>query len=253
MSPLSADLSSSFRHFVVPMLLLVAAVVIVGRHGTGEEPRPSDDPKPVRAAAGAGNAQAGAQQAGPQGGIDVRRPSPIPTGAASAASVPAAPVPTGSGPGSAATPSTSPAPAAPVPTSSLPGAAGTTGPATGPAVPYQRLVVGECFDIDRDAPGTVVRRDCHRAHDAQLVAVLRLTGQPRTDEDVRDAAAELCRAPLRTKAAEQPSGTRWTTFVQYPYRSGYLLGSDTVACSLAVYSGGAAPGGSGPKLTAPLL
>lgn len=32
------------------------------------------------------------------------------------------------------------------------------------------------------------------------------------------------------------AGTRWTTFVQYPYRTSYLLGSDTVACSLAAPS-----------------
>ncbi|MFF8610505.1 hypothetical protein ACF06X_31840 [Streptomyces sp. NPDC015346] len=250
MSPLSADLSSSFRYFVVPMLLLVAAVVIVGRHGAGEKPPASDGPKPAQAAASAGTEPTGGQQAGPQGGIDARRPSPLPTGA---------PTSTASVHDSATPRPTSPAPAPPAPTASLPGAAGTTGPTgparttAGPAVPYQRLRVGECFDIDRDAPGTVVRRDCHRAHDAQLVAVVRLTGAPRTDQDVRDAAAELCRAPLRAKAAEQPSGTRWTTFVQYPYRSGYLLGSDAVACSLAAYSGGSATGGAAAKLTAPLL
>ncbi|MYV69076.1 hypothetical protein GT043_24670, partial [Streptomyces sp. SID2131] len=64
----------------------------------------------------------------------------------------------------------------------------------------------------------------------------RLTGRYATDRAVREAATELCREPLRRKAARQPFGTRWTTFVQYPYRTSHLLGSDTVACSLAVPS-----------------
>ncbi|MFI8519832.1 hypothetical protein ACIGEZ_18640 [Streptomyces sp. NPDC085481] len=112
--------------------------------------------------------------------------------------------------------------------------------------PYDGLRVGDCFDIDRDAPGTVARRGCDTPHDAELVARLHLTGRHVDDGAVRDAAAALCRGPLRLKAADQPLGTRWTTFVQYPYRTSYLLGSDTVACSLA------APSGSGRKLTAPL-
>ncbi|MGW5421236.1 hypothetical protein [Streptomyces sp. NPDC003943] len=112
--------------------------------------------------------------------------------------------------------------------------------------PYDALRVGDCFDIDRDAPGTVIRRACDTPHDAQVVARPVLTGSYADDRAVRDAAAALCRAPLRVKAAEQPLGTRWTTFVQYPYRTSYLLGEDRIACSLA------APSDTGRKLTAPL-
>ncbi|MEU6933316.1 hypothetical protein AB0A05_29615, partial [Streptomyces sp. NPDC046374] len=112
--------------------------------------------------------------------------------------------------------------------------------------PYDRLRVGDCFDIDRDAPGTIVRRTCDTPHDAEVVARLRLTGRYADDGAVRDEAAVLCRGLLRRKAADQPLGTRWTTFVQYPYRTSYLLGDDTAVCSLA------APSGSGRKLTAPL-
>lgn len=118
------------------------------------------------------------------------------------------------------------------------------------AVGYQHLKPGECFDIDRAEPGTVVRRDCDRPHHAQLVTVVRLVGDHRTDREIRDAAAALCRGPLHRKASGQPQGTRWTTFVQYPYRSGYLLGSDTVACSLSAYT---RPGTTARPLTAPLL
>ncbi|MFF9017053.1 hypothetical protein ACF09C_29320 [Streptomyces sp. NPDC014870] len=124
---------------------------------------------------------------------------------------------------------------------------GTAGSAA--AVAYHHLKPGECFDIDRAAPGSVVRRGCDRPHDAQLVAVVRLTGEHRTDRQIRDAAAALCREPLRRKASAQPRGTRWTTFVQYPYRSGYLLGADTVACSLTAH---AAPGAAARPLTARL-
>lgn len=140
------------------------------------------------------------------------------------------------------------------PTARATGTAGprprTTAPrrtADAPApLPYDVLRVGDCFDIDRDAPGTVVPRSCHTAHDAELVARIALTGRYADDDEVRDAAADLCRAPLRARAALQPLGTRWATFVQYPYHTSYLLGEDTVACSLAVSSG------SERKLTAPL-
>ncbi|WP_329286307.1 hypothetical protein [Streptomyces sp. NBC_00691] len=105
-------------------------------------------------------------------------------------------------------------------------------------VSFEALRVGDCFDIDRGAPGTALRRSCDTPHHAELVARLRLTGLHATDTAIREAAALLCREPLRRKAARQPLGTRWTTFVQYPYRTSYLLGSDVVACSLAVTTRG---------------
>ncbi|WP_188268018.1 MULTISPECIES: hypothetical protein [unclassified Streptomyces] len=108
-----------------------------------------------------------------------------------------------------------------------------TAPAPGRAVSFERLRVGDCFDIDRAAPGTAVRHDCDTPHQAELVARPRLTGRYPTDDEIREAATRLCREPLRLKAARQPLGTRWTTFVQYPYRTSYLLGSQHVACSLA--------------------
>ncbi|MFE9740017.1 hypothetical protein [Streptomyces sp. NPDC006477] len=114
-------------------------------------------------------------------------------------------------------------------------------------VSFEALRVGDCFDIDRDAPGTALRRSCDTPHNAELVARLRLTGVLATDAAIREAATLLCREPLRRKAALQPLGTRWTTFVQYPYRTSYLLGSATVACSLA------APSATGGKLSRPLL
>ncbi|WP_432121225.1 hypothetical protein [Streptomyces sp. S1] len=111
------------------------------------------------------------------------------------------------------------------------------------SVSFEALRVGDCFDIDRGAPGTAVRRPCDTPHSAELVARPRLAGRYATDRAVREAAAELCREPLRRKAARQPLGTRWTTFVQYPYRTSHLLGSDTVACSLA------APSSSGGRIS----
>ncbi|MFJ7125983.1 hypothetical protein [Streptomyces sp. NPDC098101] len=110
-------------------------------------------------------------------------------------------------------------------------------------VSFEALRVGDCFDIDRGAPGTAVRRPCDTPHSAELVARPRLAGRYATDRAVREAAAELCREPLRRKAARQPLGTHWTTFVQYPYRTSHLLGSDSVACSLA------APSSSGGRIS----
>ncbi|MFF9915726.1 hypothetical protein [Streptomyces sp. NPDC013457] len=193
MSPRIGELSSSLRHLLVPLLLLVVAIMLASRQ---------DAESRLSAAPGARSA------------------------ASDDATVDAAPAAGGR-------------------LAPQGGAAG--GPA---AVPYDRLRAGQCFDIDRAEPGTVVRRDCDRPHDAQLVTVLRLAGDHRTDGDIRDAAAALCREPLHRKAARQPSGTRWTTFVQYPYRAGYLLGSDTVACSLTAYT---RPGATARPLTAPLL
>ncbi|MGW6963191.1 hypothetical protein ACWGET_03865 [Streptomyces zaomyceticus] len=117
-----------------------------------------------------------------------------------------------------------------------PTASATRGGGSTRSVSFEALRVGDCFDIDRDAPGTALRRACDTPHRAELVARLRLTGLRATDEAIREAATLLCRDPLRRKAARQPAGTRWTTFVQYPYRTSYLLGSDTVACSLAAPS-----------------
>ncbi|WP_137991606.1 hypothetical protein [Streptomyces vilmorinianum] len=218
MSPLSGELSSSLRYFLVPLLVLVAVVVVASLYGDGG--RLWEGAKPGRAGVSVEVAPAGGEKLAPQGGITAR---PTTSGTAPSA------------------PSTS-APATSVPATSVPAA----------AVPYQELAAGECFDVDRRAPGTVVRRACHRPHDAQVVAVVRLTGDHRTDQEVRDAAAALCREPLHRKAAEQPHGTRWTTFVQYPYRTGYLLGSDTVTCSLIPYAQHTAPDGTAGRLTAPL-
>ncbi|MFD3946616.1 hypothetical protein [Streptomyces sp. NPDC058579] len=198
MSPLSGENSPSFaspslaRYFIVPILVLVAAVAFAVRQ---ESQSRWDATARERAVATVGASAEGAPAAGDQ----------------------------------------------------LAAQGGTAGTAAG--VPYHRLKPGECFDIDRAAPGSVVRRGCDRPHDAQLVTVVRLTGEHRTDRQIRDAAAALCREPLRRKASAQPRGTRWTTFVQYPYRSGYLLGADTVACSLTAY---AAPGTAARPLTARL-
>ncbi|MEU8526396.1 hypothetical protein AB0C77_12490 [Streptomyces sp. NPDC048629] len=159
------------------------------------------------------------------GGDPARLPSPSPSAAGKADSHPSR----HSASPTASTPPVTPGPRAE--RSERPRADGRR--AAGEPVAFERLRVGDCFDVDREAPGTAIRRACDRPHDAEVVARLRLAGLLRTDDEVRHRAAELCRPPLRAKAAAQPSGTYWTTYVQYPYHSGYLLGSDTVVCSLA--------------------
>ncbi|MFE0702406.1 hypothetical protein [Streptomyces sp. NPDC058872] len=108
---------------------------------------------------------------------------------------------------------------------------------SGRPVSFEDMRVGDCFDLDRDAPGTAFRRSCDAPHQAELVARPRIVVAQATEQTVREAATELCSEPLRSKAARQPVGTRWTTFVQYPYLTSYLLGSDRAACSLVVTSG----------------
>ncbi|MGA5192832.1 hypothetical protein [Streptomyces exfoliatus] len=210
--------------------------------------------------AGGGSPAAGGRPGGDQAGA----PSPVGTPSADATSAeprgsesgtagpgaddtPAPGATTGGGtPTRTEGPSVSAAPDGSV--SSTPPRPGTTAPSprsSGPAigdgdstrsVSFESLRVGDCFDIDRDAPGTALPRRCDTPHNAELVARLRLTGVYATDSAILDAATLLCREPLRRKAARQPAGTRWTTFVQYPYRTSYLFGSDTVACSLAASS-----------------
>lgn len=236
--------------------LLVAALAAVLLLAVAFTARGGTDPRAPRAV---GHAQAGADaapppDAGPAGGradtpydtpgqhpsAQGESPSPLPTRTAEEARK--------TKPRQVRPATTSPAASAPAATGGTTARPQTTpSRSTGPAgTPYDRLRVGDCFDIDRDAPGTVVRRVCDTPHDAEVVARLRLTGRYADDAAVRDAAAALCRGLLRGKAAEQPLGTRWTTFVQYPYRTSYLLGDDVTACSLA------APSSSGRKLTAPL-
>ncbi|MFI2736678.1 hypothetical protein [Streptomyces sp. NPDC018711] len=237
------------RWFGVPLVPLLTAALVAGAFLGAQ-----------------GGAEGGGLADGRPGGDPVGVPSPVVTSGTG----PAAPAPT-AGVGTADTPSagtptgttatgttaTGGTPTRAVPedragqpresTSPVPSRSGSAAPAhTGPStgatpsgrhVPFDALRVGDCFDIDRDAPGTALRRDCDTPHRAELVARPRLVGTFATDEAVREAATLLCREPLRRKAARQPLGTRWTTFVQYPYRTSQLLGADTAACSLATTSG----------------
>ncbi|MFD8971413.1 hypothetical protein [Streptomyces sp. NPDC059593] len=246
------------RWLGVPLVPLVLAALVVGGFmavGGGENVEGAADGRPGGGRAAAPSPVATAEDAAgtdaPTGGTGSTGTSRIGTpstgtqsSGVSATGGPVADTPTRTAPDtSPAAPGTS--------TASQPSRTPTTAPAetrptastaptgTRPAerpVSFEALRVGECFDIDRATPGTALRRDCDTPHDAELVARPRLTGTYADDQQVREAATELCRVPLRAKAALQPLGSRWTTFVQYPYRTSYLLGSDTVACSLAVRS-----------------
>ncbi|MFI8966136.1 hypothetical protein ACIGO8_28940 [Streptomyces sp. NPDC053493] len=240
-------------------LVALSVALTVGGGTDGGDPRAtpalpaaagSDTPTPPGAGAGtntgAGTDGTSAGTRGQQPSAQGESPSPLPTPTRDRGPAPrtgrdhtgGAPSTGTPGAGTAGPGTTSPRPRTTPTTRRTPAAPAGT--------PYDRLRVGDCFDIDRDAPGTVVRRACDTPHDAEVVARLRLTGSFADDRAVRDAAAALCRPRLRAKAAEQPLGTRWTTFVQYPYRTSFLLGDDTVTCSLA------APSATGRHLTAPL-
>ncbi|MEU7517747.1 hypothetical protein AB0B13_37970 [Streptomyces sp. NPDC042898] len=246
------------RWLGVPLVPLVLAALVVGGFmavGGGENGEgaadgrpgggPAAAPSPVVTAEDTAGTDAPTDGTPSTGTSRTGTPSTgTPSSGASATGGPVAETPTRTAPDtSPAAPGTSTAPqpsrtaaTAPAETRPTPSTAPTgTRPAERP-VSFEALRVGECFDIDRATPGTALRRDCDTPHDAELVARPRLTGTYADDQQVREAATELCRAPLRAKAALQPLGSRWTTFVQYPYRTSYLLGSDTVACSLAVRS-----------------
>ncbi|MBA2945824.1 hypothetical protein [Streptomyces himalayensis] len=120
--------------------------------------------------------------------------------------------------------------------------------AVGDDVPYYMLSAGDCFDADDARPGQAAKRSCRRPHDAEVVKVAELNGTYATDAALKKAATELCDEPLAAKAKKQPAGSVRGTLVQYPDTTGYKLGIDKVACSLA------ADDGTGDrKLTKPLV
>lgn len=100
-------------------------------------------------------------------------------------------------------------------------------------VPYYRLKTGDCFNISSGKPGRAAKKSCRTPHDAEVVDIVRLKGSYTTNAQLKKAAADLCRQPLARKARNQPSGTVRGTLVQYPDVSGYRIGIDDVACSLA--------------------
>ncbi|MER5886665.1 hypothetical protein ABT160_22805 [Streptomyces sp. NPDC001941] len=132
--------------------------------------------------------------------------------------------------------------------SELPSALPTELPDPPTALPFYHLREGDCFDVDKKSPGYTEKRSCEEPHDAEAVSVVELDGELSTDAEVRAEAAALCEEPLRAKAVEQPEGTFWTFFVQYPYSRSYATGLDTVTCSLTSSTKAA-----GTKLEEPLL
>ncbi|MFF3645019.1 hypothetical protein [Streptomyces sp. NPDC002564] len=119
-------------------------------------------------------------------------------------------------------------------------------PAAG-QVPYYLLKAGDCFNIDSSRPGQARKKSCTAPHDAEVVDLAELKGSLTTDAALKKAAADLCRRTLERKARSQPPGTVRGTLVQYPDASGYRVGIDDVACSLAGDSGAGKR-----KLTRPL-
>ncbi|MET7604324.1 hypothetical protein ABZS96_17675 [Streptomyces avermitilis] len=117
----------------------------------------------------------------------------------------------------------------------------------GDEVPYYMLKKGDCFDTGVSRPGQAAKRACHRPHDAEVVKVTELKGGYATDAALKKAASGLCEAPLAHEEAQQAAGTVRGTLVQYPDTTGYKLGIDKVACSLA-----ADVDGGDRKFTAPL-
>ncbi|MEU1451913.1 hypothetical protein [Streptomyces avermitilis] len=117
----------------------------------------------------------------------------------------------------------------------------------GDEVPYYMLKKGDCFDTGVSRPGQAAKRSCHRPHDAEVVKVTELKGGYATDAALKKAASGLCEEPLAHEEAQQAAGTVRGTLVQYPDTTGYKLGIDKVACSLA-----ADVDGGDRKFTAPL-
>ncbi|MEV7196531.1 hypothetical protein AB0N81_32730 [Streptomyces sp. NPDC093510] len=117
----------------------------------------------------------------------------------------------------------------------------------GDQVPYYLMKTGDCFNVDSGRPGQAAKKSCSERHDAEVVEFAELRGSYTTDAALKKAAAALCERPLERRARSQPSGTVRGTLVQYPDATGYRMGIDKVACSLAGDSGSGKH-----KLTRPL-
>jgi len=114
-------------------------------------------------------------------------------------------------------------------------------------MPYYLLRAGDCFDTDAVRPGQAAKRSCREPHDAEVVKVTELEGDYATNSALRKAASDLCEQILDSKAESQPEDTVRGTLVQYPDTTGYRVGIDDVACSLAADTGAGSR-----KLTQPL-
>lgn len=114
-------------------------------------------------------------------------------------------------------------------------------------VPYYLLQAGDCFDTDAARPGQAAKRSCQEPHDAEVVKVTELEGDYATDSALEKAASDLCEQTLNSKAESQPEDTVRGILVQYPDTTGYRVGIDDVACSLAADTGAGSR-----KLTQPL-
>jgi hypothetical protein len=110
------------------------------------------------------------------------------------------------------------------------------------------LKTGDCFNTNANLPGQAAKRSCTTAHDAEVVKVAQINGSYTTDAALKKAASALCKAPLERRATRQPAGSVRGTLVQYPDSSGYKVGIDKAACSLA-----ADIGSGSHKLTKPLV
>ncbi|WP_244362564.1 hypothetical protein [Streptomyces aquilus] len=114
-------------------------------------------------------------------------------------------------------------------------------------MPYYLLQAGDCFDTDAARPGQAAKRSCQEPHDAEVVKVTELEGDYATDSALKKAASDLCEQTLDSKAESQPEDTVRGILVQYPDTTGYRVGIDDVACSLAADTGAGSR-----KLTQPL-
>jgi hypothetical protein len=104
-------------------------------------------------------------------------------------------------------------------------------PADGPRYAFQ-LDVGDCFDTTDASDGKGDPVDCSSPHDAEVVLRKTLPDGLDSDQEIRDKADVMCKAPLREKAHAQPRGTLYGTLIQFPAQKGYDYGMRTETCSL---------------------
>ncbi|MFF4952319.1 hypothetical protein ACWC2K_06815 [Streptomyces chattanoogensis] len=99
-------------------------------------------------------------------------------------------------------------------------------------LPFYQLKVGDCYDRTARGAGYNQSASCNGPHDAEVVSVHRLVSGLKTEDDIKQQAASLCKKELARKAAQQPAGTAEGTYVQFPNFRGYDLGIKSVSCSL---------------------
>ncbi|MBL1097082.1 hypothetical protein [Streptomyces coffeae] len=108
-------------------------------------------------------------------------------------------------------------------------------------VPYVVLAPGTCFDHPAmDSSVTKIeKRSCSSAHDGEVIANEKLTGDFSSETAIQKKALSLCAVDAKTRLQKIPNdGRNYYYYALYPALGTYSVqGEDKVSCALTLSSG----------------